>query len=378
MSVHEGTVRAAPRPAEGQFWPLLRLSLSAHVIYFVLVAVYYAALVVLVRSQPGTHPTNFLVMALGFVGLSLPVMLFGVALLRFYHLARFVRPEHPIPALIKDMWAFLCDRARMATGLPIVLAMLPFMYVFAEIKANIPVLLPYSWDLTFDEWDRIVHFGTRPWEWLQPVFGYWPVTFLINVNYNLWFAVMWTMWVYFAFSSRPDALRTRFFLTFMLAWAVGGSLLAVVFSSAGPCYLTRLGISPDPYASLMAYLHHIDTIVPVWALDVQDMLWQGHLGRSSIDGISAMPSMHNGTTLLFALAAFKVNRIAGWVLSVHAALIFLGSIHLGWHYAVDSYLAWPLTLAIWFLSAPIARWWQDQGPVKRYLTALDRQANSLS
>src|SRR5262245_29974527 len=123
----------------------------------------------------------------------------------------------------------------------------------------------------------------------------------------------------------------------------------------------------------MTYLQSVNTIVPVWALNVQDMLWQGYVGEAAFKGISAMPSMHNATTLLFATAAFKVNRVAGWLLSVHAALIFLGSIHLGWHYAVDSYLAWPLMLLVWCLSLPIARWWQDQAPVWTYRSAIGRQ-----
>ena len=41
---------------------------------------------------------------------------------------------------------------------------------------------------------------------------------------------------------------------FFLMWILIGGILAVVFSSAGPCYYGRLGLSPDPFADLMAYL----------------------------------------------------------------------------------------------------------------------------
>jgi hypothetical protein len=67
--------------------------------------------------------------------------------------------------------------------------------------------------------------------------------------------------------------------------------------------------------------------------------------------------MHNGTALLFALAGFKVNRTMGWLLAGHAALIFIGSVHLAWHYAVDSYAAWALILLLWWMMGPVARWW---------------------
>ena len=37
-----------------------------------------------------------------------------------------------------------------------------------------------------------------------------------------------------------------------------------------------------------------------------------------------------------------------FLLSAFALMIFLGSVHLAWHYAADSYIAWALTLALWF------------------------------
>ena len=246
----------------------------------------------------------------------------------------------------------------MANGLPMVMIMMVFMYVFANLKAAIPVLNPLSWDIYFSHLDEVLHFGTQPWVWLQPLLGYAPITFLININYNLWFLVTWMMWVHFAFADRPSELRTRFFLSFFAMWIFIGGVLAIWFSSGGPCFYGRLGFTPDPYADLMAYLRGVNEVVPIWALPVQDELWQGYVDNSVIvRGISAMPSMHNGSALLFALAGYQVSRFAGHLLTAHAILIFIGSIHLGWHYAVDSYLAWMLTLAIWFAMAPVSRWW---------------------
>jgi hypothetical protein len=378
VTVQPGAIRAEAGVLRSRFWLLLRLSFGAHALYFVIVAIYAAAFLALVYSQPGAQITSMLTMAASFATAGIPFMIIGLVCARLCHVARRVRLVEIIPALGSDLWAFMRNPATMASGLPLIFALFPFMYVFAKIKSNIPMLVPFSWDAAFDDWDRIIHFGTRPWEWLQPVIGHWPVTFAINFNYNLWFVTMWFMWAYFAFARKPDELRTRFFLTFLLTWAIGGSLLAVVFSSAGPCYFTRLGLAPDPYAPLMAYLHAVNEIAPVWALNVQDMLWQGYVGEAAFKGISAMPSMHNATTLLFAIAAFRVNRTAGWILSVHATLIFLGSIHLGWHYAIDSYLAWALTILIWWLSAPIARWWHSQTQVRAYLSAIDGHRTSAS
>jgi membrane-associated phospholipid phosphatase len=67
-----------------------------------------------------------------------------------------------------------------------------------------------------------------------------------------------------------------------------------------------------------------------------------------------MPSVHNGLAVLFALAAFRLNRVAGWALAAYAVFIWLGSIHLGWHYALDGLVAGSLTYGIWLVCGRIA------------------------
>ncbi len=67
-------------------------------------------------------------------------------------------------------------------------------------------------------------------------------------------------------------------------------------------------------------------------------------------GISAMPSLHNAMAVLFACAAWHANRRMGWLFSGYAVLIWIGSIHLGWHYAIDGIVAAVLTIAIWKLT----------------------------
>lgn len=359
-------------PANG-FFRLFRQSISAHAIFIMIAAAYNAGFLILLRLHPDIVPTGLLVSAIGFTALSVVFIFLCVFIMRFYHIATVVKPERPIPALARDITKYLTSKNRLANGIPMVLIMMFFMYVFANVKAAIPILNPLSWDTYFSELDRAMHFGTLPWVWLQPLLGYAPITFLININYNLWFLVTWMMWVHFAFADKPSELRTRFFLSFFAMWVFIGGVLAVWFSSAGPCFYGRLGLTPDPYADLMAYLRGVNEVLPIWALPVQDELWQGYVDNSVIvRGISAMPSMHNGSALLFALAGYKVSRFAGHLLSAHAILIFIGSIHLGWHYAVDSYLAWALTLVIWFAVAPISRWWHStaaQGDFDRALTS---------
>ena len=60
--------------------------------------------------------------------------------------------------------------------------------------------------------------------------------------------------------------------------------------------------------------------------------------------------------LLFALAASKIRPLLGWIFGAYAALIWIGSIHLGWHYAVDGLVAAASTIALWKVAGWLADW----------------------
>jgi PAP2 superfamily len=291
---------------------------------------------------------------------------FSMVIIQFFFVATVDKSDKPIKDLFERMKALFRHRDMMMRGIPMFLSLLIFMYAFTLFKANISRLIPFSWDVTFDHLDQVVHFGTRPWEWLQPVFGNIAGTLVLNVNYNIWFMVMQMFLVYFAFLQSPGIERTRFFLSFFLICSVGGSLAAILFSSAGPCYFGLITAVESPYAPLMQYLHELNKVVAIWAVDTQEMLWQLRDEGSVMGGISAMPSVHNATALLFVLTTWnKSNRLRN-LLIVHMILIFLGSVHLGWHYAVDAYFAWALTLVLWIAAHHIAKWWEAWPKVQAF------------
>jgi membrane-associated phospholipid phosphatase len=66
---------------------------------------------------------------------------------------------------------------------------------------------------------------------------------------------------------------------------------------------------------------------------------------------------------LFACLAFEVRRWFGWVCVAYAAILQIGSIILGWHYAVDGYAGLILACAIWLT-------------VKRYVPKPDKETES--
>lgn len=240
------------------------------------------------------------------------------------------------------------------------IALAPFMGVFVGFKMAIPDVVPFSWDERFEQWDRLLHFGRHPWELLQPILGYPVITRLLDSVYYLWFPVvwltmLWQLWHGSQFSSR----RSQFLIAFALTWIVLGTLAATTFSSVGPVYYHSVVGGTDPYAPLMAYLHDVDAVQPLTALWAQEVLWQSYINPSTaqIEGISAMPSLHVAMVTLLVFVGFHVNRLVGTAYLIFAVLILLGSVSLGWHYAIDGYAAVLGAWLIWLISGRIDRVW---------------------
>ena len=77
---------------------------------------------------------------------------------------------------------------------------------------------------------------------------------------------------------------------------------------------------------------------------------------------------------LFALLGWRLHRAAGIGLTIFAALILVGSVHLAWHYAVDSYAGVLIGLLSWWIAGHLARWNLRMGPVRAYMGELERLA----
>jgi len=222
---------------------------------------------------------------------------------------------------------------------------------FLQWKSRIPEFNPYSWDERFAEWDRILHLGVAPWEILQPVLGFPVVTLALDKAYVAWFAVLTIVVLWQAFSS-DRTTRARFFFTYVVAWIVVGTILGTALSSGGPIFYLALTGQPGGFEPLIAYLEAVDIRSPLQALQLRDVLWANYTqgGVAGVGGIAAMPSLHVGHSVLFAIVGWKSHPVLGWVLGVFAMTVFISTIHLGWHYAIDGYVGGLAVAAIWWLS----------------------------
>ncbi|WP_157935200.1 phosphatase PAP2 family protein [Vibrio sp. 10N.286.49.B3] len=227
---------------------------------------------------------------------------------------------------------------------------------FTFVKANIPFLNPYQYDLIFSQLDQALHFGYQPWQLTHAWFSSIYASLTINIAYNAWFFVMWVTLIFFIFYRKNDHLRKQFLLCFFLSWFLIGGGMATILSSMGPCYFEQ-ATNSNLYIPLMIRLSEQSAMLvendhlPLWAINTQKDLWVSHINQSGGigAGISAMPSMHVSIAVLIAISLFKLNKTLGVVAWGYAILIQIGSVHLGWHYAVDGYISAIMTSLLWLI-----------------------------
>jgi hypothetical protein len=247
-----------------------------------------------------------------------------------------------------------------------------FNACFTSFKAMIGVLNPFHLDPLLARIDQAFHGGIPPWEITHSIVTSLGGTFVVDTLYASWVLVLWGFLIWNVLRLRNPVARQQFLLAYVLSWGVMGSLLAYVLSSAGPCYYGPVTGLEDIYAPLMERLHKMDEGLAAYgkwyaikALDGQEWLWS-HYTAAKVKagaGISAMPSMHVSFAVLFALSAWQVSRVFGIIMAAYAFFVLFGSVLLGWHYAIDGYLAIPLSMGVWWFSGCVASRFSRHGSV---------------
>ncbi|MCC7305147.1 MAG: phosphatase PAP2 family protein [Alphaproteobacteria bacterium] len=271
-------------------------------------------------------------------------------------LLRFARNDGPLKLILDDLKQGPLRAEIWQRAIPVFIAFFFFFSTFTSMKFLIAEIKPFAWDSFFMETDKALHFGTDPWRILQPLFGYPLITKIIAFFYILWLPVFFLVLYWQLFSLKNPELRMRFFYTFALTWAVNGTFLAIFFSSAGPCYFQHVTGS-DYYAPLMDYLRVVNEHYKIYSVWTQDALWENYTVKKQMlgGGVSAFPSVHVATVFLFTLLGWHTGKFWFRTFFAFFLIILLGSIHLGWHYAVDGYFAILTTWGLWWISGVLTR-----------------------
>jgi hypothetical protein len=237
---------------------------------------------------------------------------------------------------------------RLISALPFLLMWPIFMSGFTSIKNLLDDTLPFTWDSELMALGRDLHFGKHLWEWL-PIESR-PVTLTLEFLYAFWGVLL--VAVPFSVSlRRPDCpKRTQFLVSHVLVLVLLGNVVAGFFMSAGPFSIEFSGHLHHPYARLFDYLIRTDPDGSFSAVTYQRYLWEARQHRDTWfgTGISAFPSIHVAVAMLYVLFGWQFGRLARVASILFLVAIMVGSVHLGWHYALDGYAGMAGAGAIYF------------------------------
>ena len=206
------------------------------------------------------------------------------------------------------------------------------MIAFMWAKPLLNYLVPFWADPLLADLDRLLFLGRDPWtllSWLNAT----PMAIFYHVA---WFALM-ILTLVIVLAAPPSPRKSAVMLTYFILWSVVGPLVHTLLPAAGPVFFEPLG-----YGSRFGALHNVSE-----TRDVADYLWSIYAGEGfgPGSGISAMPSMHIATTVWMAIAIRRFAPRLFVPMALAGFLIFLLSIALGWHYAVDGIVGGAAALA---------------------------------
>lgn len=236
-------------------------------------------------------------------------------------------PDSPVDHLKQYDW-----KPIRQLGLAMILVWLQFVCL-TWAKVMIPMVGPMWADVPLADIERAV-LGADAWHYLPA-----------NSLAVIWAYAMWPFAVTIAFvvaffmqSERRDAALLSYFLVIGLLGTFGQFLLP----SGGPIYFERLGFG-DRFATME---------IPAVTQATSDYLWRAYESHSTAygAGISAFPSIHVATTAWIAVATRH------WLAWSYLTVIFVGSVTLGWHYALDGVAGIVGAFACYALAKALLAW----------------------
>jgi hypothetical protein len=270
------------------------------------------------------------------VGFSLLPILFY--LLKFFVWVSKQWPGSPLDP-IRKQWKptilDVVDRTALFVGSNLFFVWLP------PIKATFPKAHGFWADPPLANLDRTL-LGQDAWRLSHSLLG--PITPAIDYFYTSWVPVITGVALGVALFG-SETRMARFFLGLALSWTLLGILLAGALASAGPIFGPDFGFG---------FTELREALVPAkWTMIIHKSLLAVYTsGQLRIGaGISAAPSIHCALTFVFLFASWRSRWF--YPALVYSILIWIGSIHLGWHYFVDGLfsligvaLLWPLVIVL--------------------------------
>jgi PAP2 superfamily len=241
-----------------------------------------------------------------------------------YAAQREPRPARRLLAEFPGCYGFVCGTLLVAVQ----------MAILTWTKIMLPLTSPFWADPLLADIDHVI-FRADPWKIAGALFG-WAAP-IVDGAYVTWVLVKFVTLaaVLAAAESRKKTQALLSYFLILACTALGQYLL----SSGGPVFYERLGFG-GRFEALP---------IEPWVKVTTSYLWNDYLraGGDIGTGISAMPSLHVAIALWFALVMRSYLPRAAVLGYLYFALILIGSVLLGWHYAADGIAAIGITLISW-------------------------------
>ena len=220
---------------------------------------------------------------------------------------------------------------------------------YTWLKLLIPALNGRSWDTGLGNLDRLLCGGIDPNRFLLAILAGNPrwVASAVDIMYWLWmFAGLLGGIVLLTAADR--AVRRSGAASLALFW-LAGAWIYVAVPAFGPAL-----VDLDLWTQ-------VRVLLPNNAGTERELLWNYMAVKSIVAGkpmpvrvsfgVAAMPSLHVGLDVLFALWARRQARSWAWVWWILTGVTSLGAVATGWHYLVDVIAGAGLALAAYLLAA---------------------------
>jgi hypothetical protein len=233
---------------------------------------------------------------------------------------------------------------RAAAGLLLFASLTIFLGVFSSMKSMLPDIVPFFADSALADVDAAMHGGLDPWRYTTAVIPPFLTPYIAAFYFGIWSLLLSASMLAVLVARSLRDVRAQYVWTVVIAWPLLGNMVAGAFMSAGPIFFEAV-TGEARFSGLVEYLAQHTGAQEATRVFLWNSYVSGQAGPGS--GISAFPSMHIANSTLFVLLANRISRSLTWAALGFLAVILFGSVHLGWHYAVDGYFSIAATVLIW-------------------------------
>lgn len=201
---------------------------------------------------------------------------------------------------------------------------------FRNLKNAVPFVNDHLWDSTFARIDSWLFLGHDPAATLHSLFGTSAITAeFFSFIYVAWIVLIPVSLAWALVFTRHRAAAAWFVTAIAVDWAIGA---AVYFA------LPTLGPIYSDTATFAGLPHTMVTDLELSLLNGRIEVLADPVGSHSLQSIAAFASLHVGLMVTMCLIVQLASRrraykVTAWVF---LALTALGTVYLGWHFAVDT------------------------------------------